>query len=150
MRFARFASTALAALAASSVQAFTPAVPKLLAAAARTSRLSFHTTTSALAANVRRLTEPSSQLLDAVDIFIFDCDCVIWRVRKQLAFGILAMCDNVPILHFARETQSFYARRAEFLRGLLISTIPCRETRSLMGSPKHWPACVQLGSACFL
>jgi hypothetical protein len=88
MRFARFASTALAALAASSVQAFTPAVPKLLAAAARTSsRSSFHSTT-ALSANVRRLTEPSSQLLDAVDIFIFDCDGVIWRVRKQLALRI--------------------------------------------------------------
>ena len=31
-------------------------------------------------ANVLRLTEPQSQLLDEVDVFIFDCDGVIWRV----------------------------------------------------------------------
>jgi len=30
-------------------------------------------------AKVPRLTEPSSQLLDNVDVFIFDCDGVIWR-----------------------------------------------------------------------
>lgn len=30
-------------------------------------------------ANVPRLTDPNPQLLDSVDVFIFDCDGVIWR-----------------------------------------------------------------------
>jgi hypothetical protein len=34
-------------------------------------------------ANVSRLTEPNSQLLDQVDVFIFDCDGVIWRVSER-------------------------------------------------------------------
>ena len=32
-------------------------------------------------ANVVKLTEPQTQLLNEVDVFIFDCDGVIWRVR---------------------------------------------------------------------
>ena len=36
--------------------------------------------TTKLNANVLKLTEPKSQLLDQVDVFIFDCDGVIWRV----------------------------------------------------------------------
>jgi hypothetical protein len=35
---------------------------------------------SRLNANVLKLSEPQSQLLDQVDVFIFDCDGVIWRV----------------------------------------------------------------------
>jgi hypothetical protein len=35
-------------------------------------------------ANVLKLTEPQTQLLDEVDVFIFDCDGVIWRVRFLL------------------------------------------------------------------
>lgn len=35
-----------------------------------------------LRANVPKLTEPAKQLLDNVDVFIFDCDGVIWRVRS--------------------------------------------------------------------
>ena len=35
-------------------------------------------------ANVLKLSDPQSQLLDEVDVFIFDCDGVIWRVREQL------------------------------------------------------------------
>jgi hypothetical protein len=31
-------------------------------------------------ANVLKLSDPQSQLLDEVDVFIFDCDGVIWRV----------------------------------------------------------------------
>ena len=42
-------------------------------------RRSFMSTTR-LNANVLKLTEPKSQLLDQVDVFIFDCDGVIWRV----------------------------------------------------------------------
>jgi hypothetical protein len=32
-------------------------------------------------ANVLKLSDPQTQLLDKVDVFIFDCDGVIWRVR---------------------------------------------------------------------
>ena len=32
-------------------------------------------------ANVPKLSDPQSELLDKVDVFIFDCDGVIWRVR---------------------------------------------------------------------
>jgi len=37
-------------------------------------------TVTALNANVLKLSDPG-ELLDNVDIFIFDCDGVIWRVR---------------------------------------------------------------------
>jgi hypothetical protein len=42
----------------------------------------FHTST-VLNANVLKLTEPDSQLLSNVDVFIFDCDGVIWRVSHD-------------------------------------------------------------------
>ena len=35
---------------------------------------------SALKANVAKLSEPGKDLLPDVDVFIFDCDGVIWRV----------------------------------------------------------------------
>ena len=35
---------------------------------------------TAIRANVPKLTDPSTQLLDKTDVFIFDCDGVIWRV----------------------------------------------------------------------
>ena len=31
-------------------------------------------------ANVLKLSDPQTELLDEVDVFIFDCDGVIWRV----------------------------------------------------------------------
>ena len=37
-------------------------------------------------ANVLKLSDPQSQLLDGVDVFIFDCDGVIWRVSASYAF----------------------------------------------------------------
>jgi hypothetical protein len=43
----------------------------------------FTSATKPLAANVPRLSDPKKQLLDEVDVFIFDCDGVIWRVRKK-------------------------------------------------------------------
>ena len=36
---------------------------------------------SQLQANVLKLSDPQRELLDKVDVFIFDCDGVIWRVR---------------------------------------------------------------------
>jgi hypothetical protein len=38
------------------------------------------TSSSLHMANVLKLSDPQSQLLDEVDVFIFDCDGVIWRV----------------------------------------------------------------------
>lgn len=73
MRFARFSTTA-AVLAARSASAFSPVVA--------TARRTIHRSrTTQLAANVLKLTDPATQLLNAVDVFIFDCDGVIWRVR---------------------------------------------------------------------
>mmetsp|Transcript_20508 Transcript_20508/g.29357 ORF Transcript_20508/g.29357 Transcript_20508/m.29357 type:complete len:362 (+) Transcript_20508:95-1180(+) len=86
MNIARSALSA--ALMATSARAFTsssPAASSLLrSSSAATSNLlscrttSFSTTTS-LHANVLKLTEPSKDLLPDVDVFIFDCDGVIWR-----------------------------------------------------------------------
>lgn len=45
-------------------------------------------------ANVLRLTEPQSQLLDEVDVFIFDCDGVIWR-GDSLIDGIPETLDKL-------------------------------------------------------
>ena len=48
------------------------------------------TTTTRLHANVLKLSDPESQLLQNIDVFIFDCDGVIWRVRyirQLLWFG---------------------------------------------------------------
>jgi uncharacterized protein YbbC (DUF1343 family) len=36
---------------------------------------------SSLAAKVVKLSDPQTELLDRIDVFIFDCDGVIWRVR---------------------------------------------------------------------
>ena len=49
---------------------------------------------SALHANVRRLSDPQRELLDQVDIFIFDCDGVIWRV------SVGCVCDVFMCLCF--------------------------------------------------
>ena len=57
------------------------AVSSSSAATTATSRLSrSFVATTALRANVLKLTEPSKDLLSSVDVFIFDCDGVIWRV----------------------------------------------------------------------
>lgn len=36
--------------------------------------------TTALNANVVKLSDPHREILEKVDVFIFDCDGVIWRV----------------------------------------------------------------------
>lgn len=38
-------------------------------------------TSTQLHANVLKLSDPTRQILDKTDVFIFDCDGVIWRVR---------------------------------------------------------------------
>ena len=39
---------------------------------------------SSLNASVLKLSDPQKELLDNVDVFIFDCDGVIWRVSNDL------------------------------------------------------------------
>ena len=56
-------------------------------------RRSFAASSTRLHANVLKLTEPQSQLLDDVDVFIFDCDGVIWRVSHILI--VVALCVEV-------------------------------------------------------
>lgn len=50
--------------------------------------------TSKLNANVSKLSDPSSELLDGVDVFIFDCDGVIWR-GDSLIDGIPETLDKL-------------------------------------------------------
>jgi hypothetical protein len=72
----RFVSSALlAALTAHSARAFAPSKHAFVP------HRTFTSSTTLSMANVLRLSEPQSQLLDQVDVFIFDCDGVIWRVR---------------------------------------------------------------------
>jgi hypothetical protein len=74
MRWNRVALTSLLAIsAAGNASAFVPAVTNTRAFIPRFSTMQM--------AKVNRLTDPQTQLLDQVDVFIFDCDGVIWRVR---------------------------------------------------------------------
>jgi len=50
--------------------------------------------TSKLNANVPKLSDPTSELLDGVDVFIFDCDGVIWR-GDSLIDGISETLDKL-------------------------------------------------------
>ena len=51
----------------------------------------FTSSAARLHANVLKLSEPKSQLLDEVDVFIFDCDGVIWRVRSRFVWEVNRM-----------------------------------------------------------
>ena len=44
---------------------------------------------TSLKANVLKLSEPAKDLLPGVDVFIFDCDGVIWRVSNIICLVIL-------------------------------------------------------------
>ena len=70
-------------LGCTAARAFSPAARGALSPLSSTTTLarSFGTTT-ALRANVLKLTQPSKDLLLGVDVFIFDCDGVIWRVSS--------------------------------------------------------------------
>lgn len=76
-----FASPLLAAT--SNVAAFSSRshLPSVVVGGRTTSftRAFTSSTTSLQMANVLKLSDPQSQLLDEVDVFIFDCDGVIWR-----------------------------------------------------------------------
>lgn len=55
-----------------------------VASSSNNSGRTFTATTTALNANVLKLTEPAKDLLPGVDVFIFDCDGVIWRVSFDI------------------------------------------------------------------
>jgi hypothetical protein len=80
----KFSSTALATLfvAARSASAFAPAAKR--AAFVPQQRTRTFTSTSSLNANVLKLADPAKEILDKVDVFIFDCDGVIWKVRYAM------------------------------------------------------------------
>jgi hypothetical protein len=63
-----------AATASRFVTAFRPPT------SSRMQRMRPFSSSSALHANVQKLIDPRTELLDNVDVFIFDCDGVIWRV----------------------------------------------------------------------
>ena len=69
------ALAALTLASGSRVSAFSPHV-------GRAAQRAFMNT--ALKANVAKLSEPAKDLLPDVDVFIFDCDGVIWRVSEIL------------------------------------------------------------------
>ena len=89
---------ALALSAYPTVRAFSPTITR--AAVSSSARVSSSTTqqlrnnnimsanrssssSTSLKANVLKLSEPAKDLLPGVDVFIFDCDGVIWRVSRQ-------------------------------------------------------------------
>ena len=67
-------------LAAGSVRSAAVAAPAAAAAAARRSYAA--SATSLQMANVLKLSNPMEEMLNDVDVFIFDCDGVIWRVSR--------------------------------------------------------------------
>lgn len=69
----KFASSVVASLVIGGARAFAP----------RTVARSFSSSRTALHANVLKLSDPQKELLDQVDVFIFDCDGVIWRVSDM-------------------------------------------------------------------
>jgi hypothetical protein len=70
---------------ARNVSAFAPLAFRPSAiAAARTSHNNYpRQKQQRLFANVAKLSDPQSELLDKTDVFIFDCDGVIWRVSGR-------------------------------------------------------------------
>jgi hypothetical protein len=76
MRISRSVMAASLALAARNVSAFAPRPLSSSSLLARSQ------TTRRLLAHVPKLQDPQSELLDKIDVFIFDCDGVIWRVSR--------------------------------------------------------------------
>ena len=82
MKFVNVAITALTM--ARSVSAFAPSlVSRSPAFIKPIIRSNAFTCSSLNMAQVGRLTEPANQMLDKTDVFIFDCDGVIWRVSRK-------------------------------------------------------------------
>lgn len=158
MKFARFATSTALALAATarSASAFRPATSSaggtfgILAARTNSSRKQHpqhphrrqhHLSTSssssssktALRANVIKLSDPEKQLLDGVDVFIFDCDGVIWRVRAcyvRLAFVLI-----VILSWFADVIEGYLTNLC--LLACLLPSLPARLLAYCLINDKH-------------
>ena len=74
MRFATAAASAFASMA------YTVSAFGVRSQVVATRRAFTASSSTRLSANVLKLSDPQTQLLDQVDVFIFDCDGVIWRV----------------------------------------------------------------------
>jgi uncharacterized protein YbbC (DUF1343 family) len=88
----KFSNSVVATLfvAARSASAFAPAGKRAAFVPRQLQQRTF-TSTSSLNANVLKLSDPAKEILDQVDVFIFDCDGVIWRVsfisfRRYICF----------------------------------------------------------------
>ena len=85
---------ALALSAYPTVRAFSPTITRAVSSARVSSSLTQQlrnnimsanrssSSSTSLKANVLKLSEPAKDLLPGVDVFIFDCDGVIWRVSN--------------------------------------------------------------------
>ena len=91
----KFASSVFASLVVGGARAFAP----------RPALRTFSTTRTALNANVLKLSDPQKELLDKVDVFIFDCDGVIWRVSHRYS-----SCLFFLVLVFVYYLYIFYIR----------------------------------------
>ena len=96
---------ALALSAYPTVRAFSPTITRAVSSARvssstqqlRNNIMSANRSSSSstsLKANVLKLSEPAKDLLPGVDVFIFDCDGVIWRVSNIICLLLLeeAIC----------------------------------------------------------
>lgn len=91
----KFASIALSSLFAAGASAFSPTFVPAANAVGRHHR-AFVTRSTALQANVLKLSDPTSQILDKTDVFIFDCDGVIWRVCLVLLSLLYSTTSTSP------------------------------------------------------
>ena len=126
MKFAR--SLVSSSLLLAGARAFAPR------ASVRSSTASsnhFHTSTTHLHANVLKLSDPPTQLLDQVDIFIFDCDGVIWR-GDSLIPGIPETLNKLRqagkkcffVTNNSTKSRAGYKKKFD---GLGLDTVPAEE-----------------------
>jgi len=98
MRWTKAALTTLIAARPVAAFTFSSRLPATFVSKPSYIRLPYSTSSSSLQmANVPRLTEPASELVDNVDVFIFDCDGVIWRGDSVIE-GIPATLDKLRAL----------------------------------------------------
>ena len=128
-----FASLALFGVASRGVAAFS-AGSQLRSKASLASR-SF-TTKPLQMANVLKLTDPQTQLLDQVDVFIFDCDGVIWRVGLLFLVGFFVLC-LVVAFNGPFRSYSFCVLYSFSLRNISLYQIGNTSNRTTTSST-HW------------
>ena len=114
---------ALALSAYPTARAFSPTITRAAVSSARVSSSTTQqlrnnimsanrssSSSTSLKANVLKLSEPAKDLLPGVDVFIFDCDGVIWRVSNIVKIYILHNILVVLILSIIANTQHTIGR----------------------------------------